>query len=38
MGNKQEAVDTITTLEQNGLGIVISTKAQGTTKVCLSIY
>lgn len=38
MGNKPGAVNTINTLEQNGLGIVISTKAQGTTKVCLSIY
>ena len=33
MGNKQGAVDTITSLEQDGLGIVISTKTQGTAKV-----
>ena len=33
MGNKQGAVDTITALEQDGLGIVITTKAQGTAKV-----
>ncbi|XP_073233927.1 uncharacterized protein [Porites lutea] len=32
MGNKQGAVDTITSLEQDGLGIVISTKTQGTAK------
>ena len=33
MGNKQGAVDTITSLEQDGLGIVISTETQGTAKV-----
>ena len=33
MGNMQGAVDTITSLEQDGLGIVISTKTQGTAKV-----
>lgn len=34
MGNKQGAVDAINALERDGLGIVITNKAQGTSKVC----
>lgn len=38
MGNKQGAVDAINALERAGLGIVITNKAQGTSKVCHLVY
>lgn len=34
MGNKQGAVETITALEKDGLGLVLSNRTQGTAKVC----
>lgn len=34
MGNKQGAVETITALEKDGLGLIISNRTQGTAKVC----
>lgn len=34
MGNKQGAVETITALEKDGLGLIISSRTQGTAKVC----
>lgn len=38
MGNKQGAVETITTLEKDGLGLVITNRTQGTAKVCDIIF
>ena len=34
MGNKQGVVETITALEKDGLGFVLSNRTQGTAKVC----
>ena len=34
MENKQGAVETITALEKDGLGLVLSNRTQGTAKVC----
>lgn len=36
MGNKKGAVEAITALEEDGLGMVITNKTQGTAKVVLT--